>query len=108
MLRFNLMAMPSKKVKTDGLKNSKRVFLGKESDRREWLYNKAAQNGFEVLSYIETDKSDNRIKNDCGYKSVVFNGILKITDKEKFYDAYQYGIGAEKAFGCGMLLVSRI
>lgn len=107
-LRFDLMAMPSKKIKVSEQKNSKRVFLGKESDREEWLHSKAAQNGFEVLSFIEQNKEDNKIKSDSGYKSVVFKGVLKITDKDKFYNAYRYGIGAEKAFGCGMLMLSKL
>jgi CRISPR system Cascade subunit CasE len=108
LLRFNLMAMPSKKIRAEGQKNSKRVFLGRESDRQQWLKKKAEQNGFEVLSYIEENKLDNKFNSGSGYKSVVFDGVLKIIDKDKFYSAYQHGIGAEKAFGCGMLLISRL
>jgi len=105
VLHFNLMAMPSKKVKVLDCKNSKRVFLGKEADREKWLMDKAMQNGFQVVSFFEQKGADNRIKNG-GYQSVVFQGLLRIIDQEKFRNAYQNGIGAEKAFGCGMLLLS--
>lgn len=101
---FDLMAMPSKKVKTVESLNSKRVFLGREVDRRVWLSEKAIQHGFEILSFVEENSIDNRIKQG-GFKSVVFKGTLRIKDREKFIKAYKHGIGAEKAFGCGMLLL---
>lgn len=105
-LCFDLMAMPSKKVKSPDCKNSKRVYLGKEAEREEWLYRKAEQNGFEILSFTEENATDNKLKNE-GYQSIVFKGVLRIMDKEKFCNAYKSGIGAEKAFGCGMLLLSK-
>jgi CRISPR system Cascade subunit CasE len=102
---FDLMAAPTKKIDVPSRKNSKRVFLCKREEREAWLRAKAAQNGFELLSFIEETQVDNKLKKG-GYNSVVFKGVLKITDKEKFLNAYQKGIGAEKAFGCGMLLLS--
>lgn len=106
ILCFDIMAMPSKKVKTVEGKNSKRIFLGKQEERERWLVTKAEQNGFEVMSFNEENGIDNKIGSG-GYQSIVFKGILKITDRGKFCNAYKNGIGAEKAFGCGMLLLSK-
>jgi len=105
LMRFDIMAVPSKKIAVPGSKNSKRVYLIKEDERSAWLKRKAADNGFEVLSFTEESDASNKIK-EGEYRSVVFKGLLRITDHEKFAYAYQNGIGAEKAFGCGMLLLS--
>lgn len=105
-LCFDIMAMPSKKVNSPDSKNSKRVFLGKEAERESWLFKKAEQNGFEILSFSEESAMDNKLKS-AGYQSIVFKGVLRIMDKDKFCNAYASGIGAEKAFGCGMLLLSK-
>jgi CRISPR system Cascade subunit CasE len=106
LMHFDIMAMPSKKIAVPGSRNSKRVYLIKEEEREAWLKRKATDNGFEVLSFTEESDSSNKIK-EGKYRSVVFKGLLKITDREKFVLAYQNGIGAEKAFGCGMLLLSQ-
>jgi len=103
---FDFKVMPAKKVRVPEGKNSKRIYLGKAADREEWLLKKAEQSGFKLLSFTEENQAENRIKHG-GYKSIVFKGTLQITDKAKFVNAYKYGIGAEKAFGCGMLLLSR-
>lgn len=104
VLNFDIMTMPSKKVKSSDAKNSKRVFLCNVEDREEWLKNKATQNGFKVLSFLEKNSEENSIKTG-GFKSIVFRGTLMISDSSKFIEAYKHGIGAEKAFGCGMLLL---
>jgi CRISPR system Cascade subunit CasE len=41
------------------------------------------------------------------FSSVDFNGILIVTEKNKFYRALFKGIGREKAFGCGLLMIKR-
>jgi len=102
---FDLMAAPTKKIDIPGKKNSKRVFLCKLEEREDWLKTKAQQNGFTLLSFCEENQEGNKLK-DGYYNSIVFKGTLKVTDKEKFLNAYKKGIGAEKAFGCGMLLLS--
>lgn len=104
LLNFDIMAMPAKKIKEGNAKNSKRVFLSKYEDREQWLHKKSSQNGFRVLACIEKNNADNSIKTG-GFKSIVFQGTLIITDSSKFKEAYKHGIGAERAFGCGMLLL---
>lgn len=106
LFHFNIRVMPSKKVDKPDSKNSKRVYIKDYAQREIWLKRKAHENGFEVLSYNEEDDSLDRLKNG-EYRSVVFKGLLKIIDSEKFINAYKNGIGAEKAFGCGLLLLSK-
>lgn len=106
VLHFDIKTMPYKKVTTPGSKNSKRVYLIKEDEREAWLKRKALDNGFEVLTFIEESDASNKIK-EGEYRSIVFKGLLRITDSEKLVNAYQNGIGAERAFGCGMLLLSQ-
>lgn len=107
-LCFNILTMPYKKV-SDGIgKNSRRKFLQLPEERLNWLNRKAEQNGFEILN-AEEQKSDTLVccKKDAMIyiPSVMYDGVLRIIDKEKFVKAWRNGIGAEKAYGLGMMLL---
>ena len=108
-LRFSLRASPCKKMPGDG-KNSKRVFLRTPEERKAWLIRKAEQNGFLLLQMSETapdvlrgSKGDNTFY----YRTVVFEGVLRITDTVRFTTAFENGIGPGKAYGLGLLLLMR-
>lgn len=120
-LRFKLVANPTLKKAIPGKKQG-RVIPVKPSELDIWILNKQNQFGFE----IEKDTSQNYQlevthkgkklfyhKKDNGRKQVLLNevtyeGILKITDLEKFKDALISGIGREKAYGFGLLTVAPI
>lgn len=49
---------------------------------------------------------DGRVgKNLVKIKGVTFDGLLKITDQDRFANAVKHGIGPAKAYGCGLLSV---
>lgn len=104
---FDLLAHPSKKTLRIGA-NSRRVFLRTAQERADWLKHQGEKNGFLVLSFHEDVPFDLRGKRSTGsicLRAVRMTGRLKIIDVERFIEAYQSGIGPEKAYGMGMLLI---
>ena len=41
-------------------------------------------------------------------RAVRFSGVLEITDAERFRDGYLRGVGPEKAYGLGMLMLRKV
>ena len=111
VLQFSLLAYPAKKVKGTG-KNSKRILLHSEEERLNWLNAQGEKYGFIVISVRETAEerllSGNKSSGSFSLNGIVFDGVLKIRDAAKFTDAFQRGIGAEKAYGFGMLMVGPV
>ena len=82
--------------------------------------------GFEKLTKDKNEKQENahhgddnkeddksNVKNDekprwrrITIKGIIYDGYLKITDKEKFKKAFISGIGPAKAFGYGLLSIA--
>ena len=110
LLRFTLLACPSKKVKGEG-KNSKRVLLRGEDERIEWLKRQGEKYGFSLLEAHETAKeeklSGTKPSGEFFVAGVPFEGVLQITDPVSFQRSFRNGIGAEKAYGFGMMMLSR-
>ena len=89
------------------------IFLGYLN---EFLIDKAARNGFEVKLgefeiskidkeyFMHTDKGEIK-KSKKDIVSATYEGILTITDLEKFKTALINGIGKKKAYGCGFLTI---
>lgn len=82
----------------------------------EFLIDKATRNGFEVKLgefeiskidkeyFMHTDKGETK-KSRKDIVSATYEGILTITDLEKFKTALINGIGKKKAYGCGFLTI---
>lgn len=82
----------------------------------EFLIDKAARNGFEVKLgefeiskidkeyFMHTDKGEEK-KSRKNLVSATYEGLLTITDLEKFKTALINGIGKKKAYGCGFLTI---
>ena len=111
-MNFDLLTMPFKKAYNDQIKNSRRKLLQQPEERLNWLNHKAEQNGFIILSVKE--KPSMRIfcshSADRGGSLYLdtwqYTGTLQITDEIKFRSAVQNGIGPNKAYGLGMLLLA--
>ncbi len=82
-----------------------------------WLHRKASEGGFRVVSFrISQDEKLIRQsairRNDQTHKlelfSVQFDGILQVTDPDRFLTAIRSGIGSGKAFGFGLLSVAPV
>ena len=82
----------------------------------EFLIDKAPRNGFEVKPYefeiskidkeyfMHTDKDETK-KSRKDIVSATYEGMLTITDLEKFKNVLINGIGKKKAYGCGFLTI---
>ena len=103
-LHFRLAANPTVK------KNGRRYGLESEEDQVKWLLRKSESAGFRVLrlSQKKGRKVDLRVPGqDQAYLwSVVFDGLLEVTDPEAFVSSMESGIGSGKGFGFGMLSVA--
>lgn len=112
--RFNVLAAPTKKVATDGVKNSRRRFLRMPEERMEWMQRKADQSGFVLLEAQELNDTSiyGKHPEETGgafySHAVCYQGILKVTDREKFCMAWKKGIGSGRAYGQGLLLLARV
>lgn len=109
--QFDLLAVPSKKLRGDG-KNSKRVFITDAQQRIEWLERKAQQAGFALEWVREDGQAKATVYGKDEHPTVTHTGVrfcgrLRVTDEAAFRKAYIEGIGAEKAYGMGLLLLSK-
>ena len=111
---FDLIAAPTKKVASEGKKNSQRRILRQPQERQEWLERKAAQNGFSIIQAQEQEQLhvSGKHKADKGgvmyHDAYHYQGILQITDTEAFRQAVEKGIGSGKSYGFGMMMVKRL
>ncbi len=80
----------------------------------EWLNLRTDKNGFafktdEVIAdgYRQHHSRSKKSNKYIRYSTVDFQGVLTVTDPERFKLALFNGIGKSKAFGCGLILVRR-
>ncbi|MBQ3681717.1 MAG: type I-E CRISPR-associated protein Cas6/Cse3/CasE [Succinimonas sp.] len=110
---FRLLTMPFKKVGAEGVKNSRRKALDTAEERLSWLGRKSQQGGFMILSVneISDEKINVRHPSEKGGSMIMntwqYTGFLQITDTELFRKTLCCGIGPGKAYGLGMLVLSR-
>lgn len=115
--QFRLAANPTHTVKESQEKRGKVVAHTSEKYQMEWLYQKAAQNGFTVLTedscvmssewkifYKKGGNNKNRVR----VKETTYQGMLRVDDSELFQCALINGIGREKAYGMGLLTIMRV
>jgi CRISPR system Cascade subunit CasE len=119
--RFRLRANPCM------TRNGKRLGLLKLQDQEAWLSRKGLHHGFLLphlvsfdLSESEQKRPDVRISQDQMLRgnqhsgnavriySVLYDGILTVTEADKFNAALQTGIGHGKVMGLGLLSVASI
>jgi len=107
---FDICTIPSKKIVREGKKNSARITLESEVERIEWLQKKAGNAGFQVLTVQEMEcvkayGEKKAAQNKIFLKGYHYQGRLIVEEEEKFRQAYCNGIGPDKAYGYGMLLL---
>lgn len=107
-------------------KRGKRVPLIKPEELRAWLVQKGnvrcrdkvtgleVPGGFRIVEERPLEispmvESHFRKEEHAGYHGgVQFRGTLEVSDREKFIETYQSGIGSAKGFGFGLLLLAPI
>lgn len=99
--QFKLVANPLQTSIKD-----RRIPCHGNQERLEWLTEQGKRYGFKAIQAKITGYKENKIrKHGFTVKSVTFEGILQVTDIEKFKQALAQGIGREKAYGCGMVTI---
>jgi len=121
MLRFRLLANPTKRLRADSIGPDggpiekqwvgKRVPVATEM-LEEWLSRRGERGGFRVqgLTTVEPawaymNKTRDRGKGQR-LRSVRYEGVLEVADSARFEEAVVEGIGPAKAFGFGLLSVA--
>jgi CRISPR system Cascade subunit CasE len=117
-LRFRLVANPTRAIRPPGRdsRHAQHVPLRRDegqNGRLGWLLRKAEQGGFSVHleTVVAADQPLMRGRRDGNAWLTIepcrFEGILEITDAERFRVSIMSGIGRAKAYGCGLLSVGR-
>ena len=111
--RFRLRANPTHSIPSGKGTRGKVYPHITIEQKREWLKQKAKKSGFILddllFDIVETDYL--RFWRDSKARPVelgvaVFEGELKVSDREIFVQALTQGIGRAKAYGCGLLTVA--
>ena len=113
--RFRLTANPTYSVPAPGEKRGKVQAHITPQHQSEWLMHQAERNGFsvkpEVFQVSESrwcqfyKGADNNRR--VSLLAVTFEGVLTVTDAERFRETLCGGIGRGKAYGMGLLTVVR-
>ena len=125
---FRLVATPTRAVKAEGTKRSKRIPIVRDEDRINWLASRAEGWGFEIprvaanpptgdatdlaVAIVEKERirfqrgKSGRPGSLVTLNRVAFEGILTVKDPELLRSAMLNGLGAAKAYGCGLLTLA--
>ncbi len=128
-LVFRLQANPTKRIgNSDQIaherfkekKNRRRVELRTDEERIDWLKRKGDEAGFQLtnikvapipnVASVEEGKLKGWRKDSdkpMTFNSVVFEGVLLVTDAAKFKESIVSGIGTGKAYGFGLLSIAK-
>ncbi|MDA0268676.1 MAG: type I-E CRISPR-associated protein Cas6/Cse3/CasE [Cyanobacteria bacterium] len=108
VFEFRLRANPSKRDRI----TRKLMGLSDEADQLTWLRRQGDRGGFAVQT--ATVKSSPPIvgrKGEGGtpirITPVLYDGMLTVTDGERFLTKLQEGVGRGKSYGCGLLSISQ-
>lgn len=107
--KFQLKANPTKRLSIkDGKDDGKRVGIYTQDELKEWLIRKSEQSGFNAVNFsISAPISEFFNRKDMKNKlnRIDFEGVLEVTEREKFKHAFYNGIGSAKSMGFGMLII---
>lgn len=104
-LRFRLRCNPCRK------QGGRRVGLNSEEQQIAWLRHKAKLSGFCVLSANRTDErltTARKPGHTIQMASVLFDGILKVSDTGLLLGTIERGVGPGKGLGFGLLSIAPV
>lgn len=120
--QFRLKANPSRRAARDRGLRPNAAIVGKTmghvtvGQQIDWLVDRAACNGFEVLQGESAtplvNVSHRKIERFArGGETVTlstarFDGLLRVTDKDAFKQVLCRGLGRAKGFGCGLMTIA--
>lgn len=106
---FKLETFPFYSFYNEKTKNPTRRFLKNEGKRTEWIRKKLADAGMDLISFSEADMGQHFIgkrQTSGHFRAYEFRGRARVVDEEVLARYIQSGIGVEKAYGEGLLLLS--
>ncbi len=133
VLAFRLRANPTRRLgRTGGAMAGKRVELFREEDLIAWLVRKGegggntGKGGFELVQCaagngpvqsffrmtvtcegkVVSRKTESGTGHLMTHNSVLFEGLLEVTDRDAFVGTLTAGIGSAKSFGFGLMTVA--
>jgi CRISPR system Cascade subunit CasE len=114
-LYFHLRANPTKRLIRDdperGYKKGQRIGLYSEAEQLQWLQRKAEAGGFGLLGVNlvqeETIGGKTKDQHKLNLLAVRFEGLLQVTESDRFLDTLCQGIGSGKGVGFGLLSLAR-
>ncbi len=77
------------------------------NDWKDWIYRKSRENGFEIQEIKKMEEMTYIGKNNTPIYGVEIDGILSVSDVEKFSECMINGIGRSKGYGFGFLILDR-
>ena len=98
-------------VRCDSKTKKKIPIRGNDKETlKHWFLEKAVANGFEVVSDSLSIGNTSVLQFHKDKQKVVlgkasFKGRLKVTDREKFINAFEKGLGKGKAYGFGLFQI---
>lgn len=106
---FRLKANPSKRDKD----SHKIIGFFRREDQILWLTRQSERHGFQILTVdaIPTPNIFGRKKDSQSpirIHTVLFQGVLAITESIAFARSVQQGIGRGRSYGCGLLSLARL
>lgn len=123
--RFRLRGNPVHSVKGHGDRGVVKPHVTVEQ-QAQWLIDKSGRHGFELIGADEEGAAQSFVRvsdrRDVGFgrrrpgaesrdrvqlRTALFDGLLRVTDREAFRDTLVNGLGRGKAYGCGLLTVAR-
>ncbi|GAA3592586.1 type I-E CRISPR-associated protein Cas6/Cse3/CasE [Klugiella xanthotipulae] len=125
---FRLTANPIRVLPpAPGEKRGKRMGHVTPLHQQEWLLQKSESNGFQLTTRVETDalgatrtavdgllvgnqltRRFDRESSSVTLKTVTFDGVCEVTDRDRFVHALTRGIGPAKGYGCGLLTIAPV
>lgn len=107
--RFRLLANPTRKTHTPEGK-AMRLSLFKSDEQKAWLQRKFQDAGAEVINHTaaprglqQSRKNPQKDENNQTHFAVLFEGMVRVSDVEKFKMVLKQGIGSAKGYGFGLL-----
>ncbi len=103
LFHFKLRCVPLQR------ENHKIVKIYRDFEAEEWLEKRALVNGFE-LKELNSAISNPLVFSGKNRRKIIINesyleGVLRVTNIEKFEKALKNGLGRNKGFGFGMLII---
>lgn len=112
--RFELRANPTTRIKKpEGKKNGALRPITEDDELKKWFLRQSENNGFKIhgdcFSFMppvtQPFSKDNA---RAVINQVDFSGVIEVTDRAKFTDAFATGIGRARSLGFGMLVISPV